>query len=702
MEIIRVADTDLQRIEANRCRTFRAVFQPLTAQLIWDDIHHKKRQRVIVICNTVSQAQGLYRDLEALNQNWEIEITLLHSRFLPEHRAAKENYLKNVFSQDWRANLLENNVCQVLISTQVIEAGINITCEVLHTQLSPMNSLLQRAGRCARFPGEIGEVLIYRTIEISQENRDLAATDLFEIEENLSNDTSSDRKSKNNDITATPEQKKESFLPYKKDICELTWQVLQTHTNSENIQHHVGFRLEEKWINLVHREEDLLTLKRRANSEMEFESNFNDAIFKGDESKAIALIRKVDNRSVFTWSEASFFDDDEEIIDIQKLLPFSVPISTLCKAWRDFQESIGFGNDWIFRRIETPKCKSQSYSQPVLTPITSRDFLISCYRIFVNPRYIYYDENIGLKIGVDTYGNQFNSPEKPDKSINSQYSYRMDTYACHLVLMGKCWREKFTTQIFKNGETVDIIYPSVRDELLVAGGKFIQTKILPHLSINEAQTVFETLVFFAIFTHDLGKLQSKWQQVMGGWQKIAHTKFQGKNPQKHILAHTDYNPEDEAQKYELKAYEKKNKRPNHAVESAFLAQPILKQSLVPFLSNYSPDTSIIKHLRYTVIMAAGRHHSAWTEGFQSSDVANLKQIELCKGYEKAIADSWRYLVRFLKNGNCLSEPSLAKSVYQLKELNLNLCDRDEIEFLHLYSLVIRALRLCDQRSVQLM
>lgn len=467
---------------------------------------------------------------------------------------------------------------------------------------------------------------------------------------------------------------------------------------------HVGFRIEEEWINLVHRDEDLLTLKRRENSEMEFESNFHDAVFKGDESKAIALIRKVDNRSIFTWAESGFIDDDDDEInrDIQKLLPFSVPISTLCKAWRDFQENIGFGDDWIFKRIETPKNKSQSYSQPALVPITSRDYLIGCYRIFVNPRYIYYDNNIGLKIGMDTTGNRFNSPPKPDKSLSNQYRYQMDTYVGHLVLMWKCWRENFETNILINGESIKIKYPAVRDELLVAGGKFIQTKILPNLPIDEAEALFEMLVFFAIFTHDLGKLQLKWQQVMRGWQKIAHCKYQGKNPREYLFAHTDYNPDDKAQKDELKAYEKKNKRPNHAVESAFLTQAILKQSLVPFLRNYAIGDDKIKHFCYTVIMATGRHHSAWAEGFQSTDITKLKQIELSEGYEKAIADSWRCMVRFLANGDCLSEPRLEKNIYNLKELNLNIFDRDEIEFLQLYSLVVRALRLCDQRSVQLM
>jgi hypothetical protein len=81
-------------------------------------------------------------------------------------------------------------------------------------------------------------------------------------------------------------------------------------------------------------------------------------------------------------------------------------------------------------------------------------------------------------------------------------------------------------------------------------------------------------------------------------------------------------------------------------------------------------------------------------------VAKLKQIELCGGYYQAIADSWRYMVHFLPNDDYLPQPSLGKSVYNLKEFDLN-NEHDEIEFLQLYSLVVRALRLCDQRSVQL-
>ncbi|MCP6760108.1 MAG: CRISPR-associated helicase Cas3' [Fischerella sp. CENA71] len=700
MEIIRVEDSDLKVIEANRCRVFRAMSLPLSAQVIWDEIYAKQRQRVIIICNTVSQAQGVYRDLSSLNHECELSITLLHARFLPEHRAKKEKYLTDIFAENWRDN--NDNTCQVLIATQVIEAGINITCEVLHTQLCPMNSLLQRAGRCARFSGESGEVFVYRKMEVNQENQELANTDLFEWEDATDLSIGASVEGLNSENIET-KKSKESFLPYQKEICELTWQVLQAHTESEIVSHHVGFRIEEQWINLVHAEEDLLTLKRRNNSQMEFERRFADAVFRGDESAASDLIRKVDNRSIFTWEEPGLVDcDDEQEIDIQKLLPFSVPVSTICKAWRDFQESLAFGDDWIFKRIETPKNKSQTYSQPVLSSISSRDFLIGCYRILVNNRYIYYDEEIGLQIGVNIRGNRFNSTSKKERTITSQYRYWMDNYVGHLVLMWKCWRDNFSTKTLKNGEATDINYRSVRDELLVAGGKFIKNKILPQAEVNEAEALFEILVFLAIFTHDLGKLQVEWQDVMRGWQKIAHHRFEGKNPRKYLLAHTDYNPENEQLKAEFKAFEKKNKRPNHAVESAFLAKEILHRSLIPLLQeHFTEDSEQIKYFRDVVIMAAGRHHSAWARGFESKDVAKLKQIELCPESQQVIADSWRCMKKFLPSVLSLLEANLNRHVYQLQELDLNKFTADEVEFLQLYSLVVRALRLCDQRSVQL-
>jgi hypothetical protein len=712
MEIIRIEDADLREIEGNRCRTFRAISKPLTAEVILNDIKNHQRQRVIIICNTVSQAQGLFRDLEELNQDRELTITLLHSHFLPEDRAKKEAYLKETFAQNWQQD--KDNTCHVLISTQVIEAGLNITCEVMYTHLCPMNSLLQRAGRCARFQDERGEVYIYRSFQVNSVNAQLAEADL-ENEAETPTDTELcsnlvDRRDKGDKgdkgekilcMNATSSENKQNFLPYTNEICELTWAVLQEHTASDRINENVGFRLEEQWINEVHTPETLLQQERRANNQMNFEQQFNAAFFRGDESTANELIRFVDARSVFVWEEPIFLD--EEPIDPKQLLAFSIPISTLCKVWQD-AKNLGYEIDWIFKRIDNPKDRdTENYSQPVCTRITSRESLIASVRILVNPRYVYYDDRIGLLIGMDVFSNRFSSPDKPKRKLQSEYSYRMDTYVGHLVLMWKCWREAFPTTLKRNGESVETQISSVRDELLQAGGRFIRTKIFPDASENEAETLFEYLVFFAVLTHDLGKLQVKWQEVMRGWQAIAHSSFNGKNPRSHLLAHTDYDPVDKAQRDKLKAYEKKHKRPNHAVESAFLSREILLTSLLPLLRDcFGADSEQIQYICHAVMMAAGRHHSAWATGWKMGDVAKVGKILLHPEARYAIASSWRSIARFLPETLPLQPANLSREVYTItKEFDLNRFNTSQVEYLQLYSLVVRALRLCDQRSVQL-
>ena len=49
----------------------------------------------------------------------------------------------------------------IAIATQTIEVGVDITSEILHTELAPASALIQRAGRCARYAGEQGHVIVY-------------------------------------------------------------------------------------------------------------------------------------------------------------------------------------------------------------------------------------------------------------------------------------------------------------------------------------------------------------------------------------------------------------------------------------------------------------------------------------------------------------------------------------------------------------
>lgn len=665
--VVKVSDRDLIEIEGNRQRIFQGHSQPLSAQRIWEDIETHNRQRIIVICNRVSHAQTLYQDLQYLIPQDRVEVTLLHSRFLPADRAAKEEQLKQNFGR----NLHKNERICILIATQVIEAGMNITCEVMHVQLCPMNALLQRAGRCARFAGETGWVYVYRGLE-SEEEGELSQT--------------------------------KPYLPYEKEPCDRTWVILSEHTRSPQANLPVHFRDEEKWINEVHAVEDCRHQQRRQDNITEFTRQFNAAVFQGDRSVASQLIRQVDSRQVYIWQETATvidFDSDEPEIEPRNLQPFSLPLMTLRGILAQAQQS-EIPYEWLFRRIETAS-ESENYALPILTPIESVGQLEQSFQVLVNPRYADYNREVGLQIGIHVEGKGYQSPQKsPDSQKKSEYQYSMDNYAGHLVLMWQCWRKPFTVVIEKNGKLQSVTYQSLREELQDVGGRFLKQYFFPQAQTKLVSSLFEYFVFFAIFCHDLGKLQVKWQEVMKGWQAIAQQQFHGHAPGKAPLAHTDYNPTSYEQRKAMKAYEKRHKRPAHAVESAFLAQSILMQSLVPILvRDFQAQEDQIKGVGQAILMAAGRHHSAWAKGWTVTAAHRMNELILHPQAGDAIANSWRYLTRFLPQPFSLTQPQLCQARYRVSEFPLDFFSGNQSSYYQLYLLVVRALRLCDMRSVQI-
>ncbi len=451
---------------------------------------------------------------------------------------------------------------------------------------------------------------VYYDVEIEEINQELAKADTDDTEAEL--------------IQNQPE-KKRKFLPYNDDVCNETWKVLEKHTNNNSGQS-VGFATEDSWIQQVHQDESDLQKKRRQNNRLEFENKFRDAIFEGDRSTARQLIRFVDNRNIYSNTNTDLVDLDEPEVDLNQLEAFSVPKTTLLKAWRDFQET---GHQtWLFKRIENPQGdKAETYSQPIATTIESSREIVASFRLLVNPNYIFYNDRLGLRINInpdaEEESDRFTSRKKEKKFTKSEYEYHMDTYVGHLGMMWTCWRKPFKTERVVNEKSESVTYTSIRDELITAGGRFIKEKIFTEAKKDEAEALFELLVMLAILTHDLGKLQVKWQQVMRGWQQIAHDKFKEhsdfkvRNPQSHLLAHTDHKPSVKEIKAEYNEFMSKHQRPPHAIESAFLAEELLESHLLSILeASFDADEEQIENIFGVIQMAAGRHHSAWAKGWK--------------------------------------------------------------------------------------
>ena len=109
--------------------------------------------KVLIIANTVSRAVQIYNALKKSGYSYPKEIVLLHSRFAFRDRETHEKQA---------INMLGRNGCGgIVVSTQVLEAGMDISADLLITEIAPADSLVQRSGRCARFEGEQGEIVIF-------------------------------------------------------------------------------------------------------------------------------------------------------------------------------------------------------------------------------------------------------------------------------------------------------------------------------------------------------------------------------------------------------------------------------------------------------------------------------------------------------------------------------------------------------------
>lgn len=102
----------------------------------------------LVIVNTVRRARDLFMQVKKLPK--DADVVLLHSHFRPPDR---QRNLDRLLGQPNRAG----TIC---ISTQVIEAGVDVSARTLFTELAPWSSIVQRLGRCNRM-GEFAEAKVF-------------------------------------------------------------------------------------------------------------------------------------------------------------------------------------------------------------------------------------------------------------------------------------------------------------------------------------------------------------------------------------------------------------------------------------------------------------------------------------------------------------------------------------------------------------
>lgn len=128
----------------------------------------------------VKWSQEVYKKLKEKNKE-NIEINLLHSRFIFNDRKDREIKIQKFASTKEEER---NNDAGIWISTQIVEASLDIDFDILYTDMCAADSLLQRMGRCYRnriYKKDEPNIFIYDTkVGVGTEKESVYNLELYE------------------------------------------------------------------------------------------------------------------------------------------------------------------------------------------------------------------------------------------------------------------------------------------------------------------------------------------------------------------------------------------------------------------------------------------------------------------------------------------------------------------------------------------
>lgn len=133
----------LERVDTSAAKG--QAFAHSTAELALE--RHVAGTRTLVVLNTVQRAQETFGQLRRLTAGeGNRKSVLLHSRFRPPDRKARMDEM--LAEPDGEGS--------IVVATQVVEAGVDMSARTLVTEPAPFSSIVQRLGRCNR-EGEYSE-----------------------------------------------------------------------------------------------------------------------------------------------------------------------------------------------------------------------------------------------------------------------------------------------------------------------------------------------------------------------------------------------------------------------------------------------------------------------------------------------------------------------------------------------------------------
>jgi CRISPR-associated endonuclease/helicase Cas3 len=638
-EIVTVDDPqELQAIAQGRTRTFRRSPEPTNAEAILADHYQRGNNRcTLVICNTVLRAQQMYLQLRQAEARGT-RVVLLHSRFSVEDRRQLSQEVEHELGPDRWKNGIYHGRDIIVVATQVVEVGLDISVQVLHTENAPANSLIQRAGRCARFAGQQGSVIVYP-------------------------------------LPKDDEGKEASTLPYDKGTCIGTWNALEQFQEQE-----VGFPQERALIDIVHTAEDTDLLECYDENEGIILSRIFESFNTNHRGVASALIRDVSQVQIL------IHDNPEEVIkeDPWRWQSFSMHPDSLASSrrWEALQK-LGqeLGLDWVCKEArpiieDADSVDNRQKTSYIWQPVTNREAIPQALVIVLPPQLARYDAELGFvlldgTLELEPNGYQ-STPLKVQPLDYKNMGSRQTSYQDHIDGLVHAYNAGIKGQ-------VDYVSRKLEREMGLPSG------------------MVDHAVRLAIACHDLGKLNRQWQEWALAWQKLLYE--QQKRPAYALpspsfcFAKTDYNYSPQQKQLQSQVTPK---RPHHACESVAIGRSLIGASLDISRAGGQERLPVLR----AVCGAIARHHTSQASAYspvvldERTRKAAEEALQIAHQGVVWSYDAARLAMHISKGGDLAPETALTPNLTRPELTNGRI---GELEAL-LYFVIVRVLRLADQRA----
>lgn len=486
-----------------KIRRYHVADTPLNAKRVLDT--HSGRS--IVICNQVERTQQLYRRLNAVKSD-HTRLILLHGQFLTEDRRRIETLLQETFAKDSGADV-------IVVATQAIEVGVDISSTVMHTELAPANSIVQRAGRCARYKGDEGDVYIYPAVETDDES-------VIDLTQNI--------------------------MPYKDMGNVISKTLTAFQARSGNIFSYLD---EQAVLDEAHTESDAAMLQQLRSIQTDHKRKIH-ALQSGNPNQGGGtvdprhLIREIASQPVTISSNP----------DSLREAPFDAPAFGLHPGTvqKHLKEWLERGNalklEWSVKMLVEKDDEQQAQANQerfVWQSVTNAKSAWGAQLLVVNSILASYDHDFGfIAHREDEKMWEAELPDREARTAHSPTRYRLETYARHIQLVHQAFDELWG-EIAGNAQQLEKRF-------------------------GWQPRTLRRACELAVLLHDVGKLSKGWQKWVQEYQaKIG----QPANPGE-VYAHTDYDPANEDHRTAQRAM---GPRPYHSVEGALASAFIVAQIL---------------------------------------------------------------------------------------------------------------------------